>query len=245
MFKNLCLISFITTFLCGTCYESHAANESVNKMESTPSAVQEASEPSSPWFVKDRWFLTVDFGTHYKPFLPHSAEFIQSKDPKHATVFVNEKDKKYFWGEVGVLASYGIAYKRVFENKKWFWGSRIVWTWFYPDVRYNGKDAILTLAGIPYIGQFFTATLKGAPTWIEMLVVPMLYFDFGYITDTNISFSIGSVYLWGLSPTVSFPISDNFSMEMRQVLFLDKVFKGGAVGIHAYMMSLGINYSLK
>lgn len=252
MFKKFYQVSFISASLCGILYSSHAANASSNDddddMEFTSSTIAEESTPPSPWFVKDRWSLTVDFGTHYKPFLPQSVNFVKKINPdtgKEYTVFVSEKEAKQFWGEVGLLASYGIAYKRVFEGKKWFWGSRIVWTWFYPDVRYNGKDAILTLAGIPFIGKFFSATLKGAPTWIEMLIVPMLYFDFGYITDTNISFSIGSVYLWGLSPTVSFPISDKFSMEIRQVIFLDKVFSEGKIGIHTYMMSLGVNYSLK
>lgn len=239
------------TFLLSTfCYPIHAegeinsiSNQTLNIPPSAAVKPDEEKKCCSSWFVKERWFLTIDFGVHFKPFLPVEAKLIETKDNKN--IFIDKIKGKPFWGESGYLGSYGIAYKRVFENKKWFWGSRIVWTWYYPDVRYSGKNAILTLAGVPFIGKYFELALEGAPTWIEMLMVPMPYFDFGYITDTNISFSIGTFYLWGLSPTVAFPVSDKFSMEIRQVVFLDKLFSGGKTGIHAYMMSIGLNYCLK
>lgn len=89
---------------------------------------EETQKPCCPWFVKERWFVTVDFGIHFKPFLPVEAKLLETKDKQN--IFIDKKYGKSYWGESGFLGSYGIAYKRIFEDKKWFWGSRIVWTYF-------------------------------------------------------------------------------------------------------------------
>lgn len=119
--------------------------------------------------------------------------------------------------------------------------SKILWTYFYPDTRWKSRGAVLTLSSVPIVGKFFKIAINDAPSWIEMLLVPITYFDIGYITDKNFSFSIGTVYLWGLNLTASMPISKKIDFEVRSVLFLDKLL-GVSWGIHSFFINFGLNY---
>ncbi|MCP3658963.1 MAG: hypothetical protein GY830_01040 [Bacteroidetes bacterium] len=231
----------------------HAKNEQINKKDNMTSSnindlftfkdqdinindQQSNQSYKSPLNKKSKWqgwYFSTDIGFHFASF----------PDVKWDEVNINTNygDKSYgkFWGQLGLMGSpYGFTYTRVFA-KNWFWNIKSIWTIFYPDSRWTekGKQDI-TLSFIPIIGQYMKAG-KLNPA-LTMFLIPMVYFDIGYITDQNISFSIGSVYLWGLSPTVRFPLFKKLSMEIRTTIFLDRVING--LGFHNLLFSFGLNY---
>lgn len=172
------------------------------------------------------WALMLEGGLHFKT-LP-DADFSHVK-----TKLGHNKD---FWGEMGGLAGIGFKYGRTFFTHG-YWDIRTLWTFFYPDVRLKGDEAQVTLSSIPIIGQYIG--LGSAPGYITMLL-PILYFDIGYTTEKGYLFTLGSVYLWGLSPAFAVPFDEHWSLEFRGTLFLDRIFF--AQGYHSLLGSATLSY---
>jgi hypothetical protein len=141
-----------------------------------------------------------------------------------------------FWGEFGILGSLGFKYARTFFTHG-YWDIRCLWTIFYPDIRWNGEISKVTLSTIPVVGKYIG--LGSAPGYLSMLL-PILYFDIGYITKKGYVFSLGSVYLWGLSPAMQIPFDDHWSLEVRTTVFLDRLI--AKQGYHNFLSSLAVNY---
>lgn len=178
---------------------------------------------------KDHWqgfSLSVETGTHFKNFL---GDDLSNFHPQLG------HDSKY-WGEFGVLGGAGFKYARIFATS-WYWDIKAMWTLFYPDIRWNGEQSKITLSSIPLVGKYIS--LGEAPGWVTMFI-PILYFDIGYVTKKGYLFAIGSAYLWGLSPSLSIPLTDHLSMEFRSTIFLDRIFF--KLGYHNLLFGLGLNY---
>ena len=173
------------------------------------------------------WSFCSEIGTHFK-----TLDFSNAK-AEHYTMGHDTR----FWGEFGGLVGVGLNYGRVFKEH-FYWGVKMSWTLFYPDVRWTDK-ADITLASIPFIGKFIRIATDQAGYW-SMLLVPIIYFDVGYITKNNVIFALGSAYLWGLSPSMTVPLSDKLSLEMRSTVFLDRILIDK--GYHNCLFSLGLNY---
>ena len=97
----------------------------------------------------------------------------------------------------------------------------------------------ITLASVPFVGKLIRIATDTAGYW-SMILVPIIYFDLGYITDKNLILSLGSTYLWGLSPSITVPFSDKCSLETRTVVFLDRIFLDR--GYHNFLFTFGFNY---
>jgi hypothetical protein len=174
------------------------------------------------------WSLVLEGGIHFKT-LP-GVDFSQVDLGSFG-------HKKNFWGELGVSSALGFKYARTFFTHG-YWDIKVLWTFFYPDPRLMpGARSDITLSNIPLIGQYIN--FGEAPGWVSMLL-PMLYFDIGYITKKGYLFTIGSVYLWGLSPAVAIPFDEHWSMEFRTTIFLDRLIAG--IGYHTMMSGVGISY---
>jgi hypothetical protein len=170
------------------------------------------------------WSIILEGGLHFKT-LPLE---------DHGDLPFGHKEK--FWGEAGILGSVGLKYARTFFTHG-YWDIRALWTAFYPDVRWKGDQARITLSSIPVVGKYIG--FGSAPGYLSMLM-PILYFDIGYITTKGYIFSLGSVYIWGLSPAFAIPFDDHWSMEFRTTVFLDRLFFDQ--GYHNLLTGLAVNY---
>lgn len=172
------------------------------------------------------WSLILEGGFHFKNF---AVEDLAGVEPHMG-------HDKNFWGEFGGLGSVGFKYARTFFTHG-YWDIRALWTVFYPDIRWKGEQARVTLSTIPIVGKYIG--LGSAPGYLSMLL-PILYFDIGYITKKGYIFSLGSVYVWGLSPAFLVPFDDHWSVEFRTTIFLDRIFF--KQGYHNLLTGLAVNY---
>ena len=185
---------------------------------------RQLSVPKRPFW--QGFSFCSELGTHFK-----------TLDFTGSDIKPNWGHDKRFWGEFGGLVGIGFKYGKVFKQRGYF-GCKLSWTFFYPDVRWIDKSDI-TLSSIPLIGKFIRIATDAAG-YYSMLFVPIIYLDLGYITENNIIFSLGSTYLWGLSPSMTVPLTDQWSLEIRQVVFLDRILWN--LGYHNLLFSIGLNY---
>ena len=176
------------------------------------------------------WSFCSEIGTHFKT-LDFSNAKAEHYDWGHDT---------RFWGEFGGMVGVGLNYGRVFKEH-FYWGVKMSWTFFYPDVRWSpGSKSDITLGSIPFIGKHIKFATDVEGNWSQFIKFPLVYFDVGYITKNNVIFALGSAYLWGLSPSMTVPLSDKWSLEIRSLVFLDRMLFG--LGYHDYISIIGLNY---
>lgn len=181
------------------------------------------------------WYYSSELGVHFSTFKDVDWQALKVK-----TEYGAADDSSAFWGQFGVLSSpYGFQYTRIFKER-FFWRFKCVWTLFYPDVRWKGGKQPITLSSIPFIGKYLSfGQVSG---WLTMFLTPMTYFGVGYVNKSNVAFSLESVYLWGVVPGITVPLTKRLFLENKFVFFLDKYFKKGWFGFHNCYLTIGLNY---
>lgn len=108
---------------------------------------------SQPW---QGWSLSSEMGFHFKKldFPQDTPRLAWGHDPR-------------FWGEAGGLWGTGLKF-----GKHWYWGCKLSWTFFYPDLRWTDKSDI-TLSSIPIIGKFIRIATNTVGYW-SMILVPII-----------------------------------------------------------------------
>lgn len=230
----------VCLLLCLSSLTANAQNTNIGSSAIPVSVTKdENNKPDSCKSYWQGWYYCAELGMHFSSFKDVDWHALNLQ-----TRYGNINNSVAFWGQTGFLVSpWGIQYTRVFK-KRFFWRVKSVWTFFYPDVRWQkGNVSPITLSSIPLIGQYLS--LGHGSGWLSMAIPPVVYFDLGYVTSNNIALALGSVYLWGISPSITIPLSEHLFWENRFVFFLDKFFKKGWFGFHNCFFTIGVGYKFR